>query len=113
MEFGGFRDPLMLKNKEGKLTQIYQIGYLVKEYRNCAPSLVVFFCGDFMDKNIKKNQILMKWACAAVDIELDKLFSISPSGPDGNPQKLMPYHIHQMQSLQKSKRRAITLTIVK
>ena len=88
MEFGGFRDPLMLKNKEGKLTQIYQIGYLVKEYRNCASSLVVFFCGDFMDKSIKKNQILMKWACATVDIELDKLFSISPSGPDGNPQKI-------------------------
>ena len=30
----------------------------------------------------------MKWACASVDIELDKLFSISPSGTDGNPQKI-------------------------
>ena len=38
-----------------------------------APYLTIFFVGDFMEKAIKDNQILMKWACANIDIDMKEL----------------------------------------
>ena len=57
------------------MAQIYQIGLIVKELRELqyVPYLTIFFVGDFMEKAIKDNQILMKWACANIDIEIKEL----------------------------------------
>lgn len=33
LEYGGFKKPLMIKNKAGKETPVYELGALVKEIR--------------------------------------------------------------------------------
>lgn len=57
---------------------VFELGLLVKEIREEAfnPQLVFFFAGDFMDDEIKKQQIVFKWALGVINIGMKDIFCL-------------------------------------
>lgn len=63
---------------EGADIDVFELGLLVKEIREEAfnPQLVFFFAGDFMDQEIKKQQIVFKWALGVISIPMKDIFCL-------------------------------------
>ena len=64
--------------KEEADIDVFELGLLVKEIREEAfnPQLVFFFAGDFMDDEIKKQQIVFKWALGVINIGMKDIFCL-------------------------------------
>lgn len=79
LEYGGFQRPLRVTVDDRQEIEVYELGLLVKEIReeNFEPYLVFFFCGDFMDRAIKDNQIVLNWAMSYVQIPIAEIFEAS------------------------------------
>jgi hypothetical protein len=70
--YGGVKKEFKAINSSGNEIEVYEIGCLIKEIREEAfnPQLVFFFCGDFMDQQIKDQQVAFKWAMNTVQIQM-------------------------------------------
>ena len=67
-DYGGVKKQFRTKNSNGNEIEVYEMGCLIKEIREEAfnPQIIFFFCGDFMDQQIKEQQVMFKWAMNTV-----------------------------------------------
>jgi len=82
-QYGGVNLPMEAtvernNGKEEADIDVFELGLLVKEIREEAfnPQLVFFFAGDFMDDEIKKQQIVFKWALGVINIGMKDIFCL-------------------------------------
>ena len=65
-------------NPNGNEIEVYEMGCLIKEIREEGfnPQIIFFFCGDFMDQQIKEQQVIFKWAMNTVQISMKQIFDL-------------------------------------
>lgn len=71
-EYGGVHPPEIVTNMNDEQVEAFVLGVSVKEIREESfdPKLIVYVAGDFLDKDIKKEQFIHNWAWIRVSISL-------------------------------------------